>query len=87
MRTKPWINHATNASPLTAFAALLLGFAENTFAQSPSVQERVALKSSLAANQAILRQYEWIETTAVSLKGEQKSRKPNRSYYGVPGRA
>jgi hypothetical protein len=36
----------------------------------PSVQQRVAtLKATFAASQANLRQYEWIETTVVSLKG------------------
>lgn len=51
-----------------------------------SVQERVVLlKTSLAASQANLRQYEWIETTVVSLKGEEKSRKQQRCYYGADG--
>jgi hypothetical protein len=56
-------------------------------AQAPSaVQERVgALKATLAASQATLRQYEWIETTVVSLKGEEKSRKQQRCYYGADG--
>jgi hypothetical protein len=52
----------------------------------PSVQERVgALKATLVASQATLRQYEWIETTVVSLKGEEKSRKQQRCYYGADG--
>jgi hypothetical protein len=55
-------------------------------APQPSVQERVgALKATLAASQASLRQYEWIETTVVSLKGEEKSRKQQRCYYGADG--
>ena len=55
-------------------------------AQAPSVPERVAaLKASLAASQAVLRQYEWIETTVVSLKGDEKSRKQERCYYGADG--
>ena len=52
-----------------------------------SPDERVAaLKKSLAENQARLRQYEWIETTALSLKGEEKSRKQQRCYYGADGK-
>jgi hypothetical protein len=52
----------------------------------PSVQERVAaLKSTFATSQANLRQYEWIETTVVSLNGEEKSRKQQRCYYGADG--
>ncbi|MBN2506722.1 MAG: hypothetical protein JXQ71_08515 [Verrucomicrobia bacterium] len=56
-------------------------------AQQPTVQERVvALKASLAASQAILKQYEWVETTIVSLKGDEKSRKQERCYYGADGK-
>ena len=55
-------------------------------ALQPSVQERVAiLKGTFAASQANLRQYEWIETTVVSLNGEEKSRKQQRCYYGADG--
>ena len=55
-------------------------------APQPSVQERVAaLKSTFAASQANLRHYEWIETTVVSLNGEEKSRKQQRCYYGADG--
>ncbi len=56
-------------------------------AQQPTVQERVvALKASLAASQAILKQYEWVETTVVSLKGQEKSRQMDRCYYGADGK-
>ena len=56
-------------------------------AQQPAPDERVAaLKQSLAQSQANLKSYEWIETTIVSLKGEEKSRKQNRCYYGVDGK-
>jgi hypothetical protein len=55
-------------------------------AQQPSVPERVAaLKASLAASQTVLRQYEWIETTVVSVKVDEKSRKQERCYYGADG--
>jgi hypothetical protein len=55
-------------------------------AQQQSPQERVAaLKGNLAASQAALRQYEWIETTVISLKGEEKSRQQNRCYHGADG--
>ena len=56
-------------------------------AASPAPQERVAaIKKSFAESQAKLRKYEWIETTIVSLKGEEKSRKQNRCYYGADGK-
>jgi hypothetical protein len=66
----------------------VLGGSSIAPAQTPqlSTQERVAaLKTSFAASQANLRSYEWIETTVVSLKGEEKSRKQQRCYYGADG--
>lgn len=55
-------------------------------AQQPSAAERAALlKANLAASQAVLRQYEWVETTVVSLKGDEKSRKQQKCYYGADG--
>lgn len=55
--------------------------------QGPSaVEQRVAaLKQSLQESQAQLRKYEWVETTIVSFKGEEKDRKQQRCYYGVDG--
>jgi hypothetical protein len=35
---------------------------------------------------AALRSYQWIETTAVSMKGEEKSRTQNTCYYGADGK-
>ena len=55
-------------------------------AQSDSAQQHVAaIKKSLAESQQILRKYEWIEPTAISFKGEEKSRTQNRCYYGADG--
>lgn len=45
-----------------------------------------ALKQSLQENHAQLRKYEWVETTIVSPKGEEKDRKQQRCYYGVDGK-
>jgi hypothetical protein len=44
-----------------------------------------ALKQNLANGQKQLRQYEWIETTSIALKGEEKARKQQRAYYGADG--
>jgi hypothetical protein len=56
-------------------------------AEAPTPQERVAaLKASLAMSQELLKQYEWIETTIVSVKGEEKSRTLNRCYRGADGK-
>jgi hypothetical protein len=52
----------------------------------PSPDQIVAgLKQNLAESQKRLRQFEWIETTVISLKGEEKSRKQQRVYYGADG--
>ena len=45
-----------------------------------------ALKQNLTQGQAAIRKYEWVETTAISMKGEEKSRKMNRAYYGADGK-
>jgi hypothetical protein len=34
----------------------------------------------------LARKYEWVETTIISLKGEEKARKQNRCYYGADGK-
>ncbi|MCL4179391.1 MAG: hypothetical protein KJ072_16815 [Verrucomicrobia bacterium] len=67
--------------------SLLLLPGSVALAQQPTVQERVvALKASLAASQALLKPYEWVETTVVSLKGDEKSRQMNRCYHGADGK-
>jgi len=68
-------------------AALLILPVSLALAQQPTPQERVvALKASLAASKAILKPYEWVETTVVSLKGEEKSRQMNKCYHGADGK-
>jgi hypothetical protein len=53
----------------------------------PSPDQLVAaLKQNLADGQKKLRQYEWVETTVISLKGEEKARKQQRVYYGADGK-
>ena len=67
-----------------AVAALLL---TPLSAQGPSPQEKIAaLKESLAANQAALKQYSWIETTAISMKGEVKKQEQKQCSYGADGK-
>src|SRR3954468_4379534 len=45
-----------------------------------------AVKQSLQQGLAKARQYEWIETTIISLKGEEKARTQKRCYYGADGK-
>jgi hypothetical protein len=83
----------TIARRLGAVAALLalaggwLWPASTLSGQSPSPQERAAaIKESLAKNQAALRQYAWIETTQISLKGEVKKTEQKQCSYGADGK-
>jgi hypothetical protein len=65
---------------------LLAALALPGLGQQPTAAERATLlKANIAASQSVLRQYEWIETTVVSLKGKEKSRKQERCYYGADG--
>jgi hypothetical protein len=49
-------------------------------------QRVAALKQSLQESQQRLRKLEWIETTIISLKGEEKARTHKRCYYGADGK-
>jgi hypothetical protein len=73
-----------------AFTALLVAAPlghHSVGAQAPDPQQQVAaLKQSLAKSQQLIRQYEWVETTIISLKGEEKARKQQRCYYGADGK-
>jgi hypothetical protein len=57
-------------------------------AQAPATPDQMvaALKQNLEESQKRLRQYQWIETTVISLKGEEKSRKQEQVYYGADGK-
>jgi hypothetical protein len=54
-------------------------------AQEPPQDRVAALKQWLGQSKAQLKQYQWIQTTVISLKGEQKSSKEEQCYYGVDG--
>ncbi len=78
-----------SACAAAARAAGLAGHAQQPAVQGAAGggQDHVAaLKKSLQEGMARIRQYEWIETTTISLKGEEKSRKQNRCYYGSEGK-
>ena len=70
---------------LNALLSLLvvLAFPSGLAAQQDKV---AALKQSLAANQKQLRQYKWVETTVISMKGEEKSRIQKQCFYGADGK-
>jgi len=81
------MNRTTVLSALVAAIVTCLPM-DRPAAQSPPTPDQVvaALKQNLAESQKRLRQYEWIETTVISLKGEEKSRKQQRVYYGADGK-
>jgi hypothetical protein len=50
---------------------------------APKKDHATAVKESLQTSMAALRQYGWVETTVISLKGEEKSRTENSCFYGA----
>lgn len=74
-----------------AFALSPLALAQDPVPQAPppkppATQEHIAaIKQSLADSQKKLQRYEWIETTVITLKGEEKSSVQNRCYHGADG--
>lgn len=55
--------------------------------QQPAPADQVAaLKQTMQKGLGLARKYEWVETTIISLKGEEKARKQNRCYYGADGK-
>jgi len=69
-------------TPVAIAAIVALQPASSARAQAPASPDQMvaALKKNLADGQAKLRQYEWVEPTSISLKGEEKSRKQQRVY-------
>jgi hypothetical protein len=86
------MNHARLITG-TALAALCvavlpsdrLGAKQGTPAASADAHI-AALKQNLAESQKRIRQFEWVETTIISLKGEEKARRQQRAYYGSDGK-
>jgi hypothetical protein len=63
---------------------VVLTIPHGLFAQQPD--KLAALKQSLAANAKQQKQYKWIETTVISMKGEEKSRIQKQCFYGPDGK-
>ena len=79
-------NHHLKVARNSFLTLFLAALALPACAQEPTAAERVTmLKANIASSQAVLRQYEWIETTVVSVKGDEKSRMQQRCYYGADG--
>jgi hypothetical protein len=66
---------------VVAFAATVAATAQNSDVQ----QKFAAVKQSAAENQQKLHQYQWVETTELTLKGEPKPAKQSLCHYGPDG--
>jgi len=65
---------------------LLLMFASQVFSQGDAKELIEMIKKNLSDSKASIKKYEWVETTTVFYKGEQKSVKQFQCYYGVDGK-
>jgi hypothetical protein len=65
---------------------IMLTLNSGVFAQADMKETIAMIKTNLADSKGKLKKYEWIETTTIFLKGEQKSVKQNQCYYGVDGK-
>jgi hypothetical protein len=89
------VTYSSKPSPRTLISALtrslivaalaLLGTA-SAFSQNAELQERfAAVKQATAENRQRLQQYQWTETTQITLKGDQKPPTQNLCQYGPDG--
>jgi hypothetical protein len=79
------MNRNTKCMMIIGAAALLA--AASAFAQNPELQQKLAaVKQAAAENKQKLRQYQWIETTQLTLKGDAKPPTKNSCLYGPDGK-
>lgn len=82
------LNGKATAARTSLMIVAVAAFAASipTPAQNSDLQQRfAALKQSVAANQQQLRQYQWVETTQLTLNGEPKPPKESLCSYGSDG--
>jgi hypothetical protein len=72
---------------LALLAALsTIAFAQAGAGANPELQQKLmALKQASAENKQKLHQYQWVETTQITLKGEQKPERVSQCSYGPNG--
>lgn len=67
-------------------AAVAIGAATPLIAQSDALQQKFAtVKQAVAQNKQRLQQYQWIETSQLTLKGDEKPPTQNQCQYGDGG--
>ena len=72
---------------LVLIGAVTLGITLPAIAQNPEIQEKLAaVKQAAAENKQKIRQYQWVETTQLTLKGDAKPPTKNSCQYGPDGK-
>jgi hypothetical protein len=72
---------------LMIIGAITLAITVPAISQNSEVQEKLAaVKQATAENKQKLRQYQWIETTQLTLKGDAKPPTKNSCQYGPDGK-
>ena len=72
---------------LMIIGAVTLGIIVPVFSQNPELQQKLtAVKQAAAENKQRLQQYQWIETTQLTLKGDAKPATKNSCMYGPDGK-
>jgi len=75
-----------NGARCVMIGAVALVAAFSVLAQDSAVQEKMAaVKQAMAENSQKLHQYQWIETTQLTLKGDQKPPSQDSCQYGPDG--
>ncbi len=93
MKSASTARRFSGAATITYLAAafiLIILAAASSFAQagggSPELQQKLAaLKQSVAANKQRLHQYQWVETTQITYKGDAKPPSQKLCSYGANG--
>ncbi|HEU4936142.1 MAG TPA: hypothetical protein VFT39_06805 [Vicinamibacterales bacterium] len=77
----------TASAALSVAIGVLLHARQAPTSAADTSQDRVAaLKQSLQQGMAAIRRYQWVETTSISLKGEEKSRQQQNCHYVADGK-
>jgi hypothetical protein len=80
------LNFASAVKRSSIVAAVVAGSIVPTFAQNAQLQEKLAaVKQNAAENQQRLHQYQWTETTQLTLKGDAKPASASLCQYGPDG--
>lgn len=78
---------SSNTKRMMIFGAITLLATSPVFSQNPELQQKLAaVKQAAAENKQKLLQYQWSETTQLTLKGDAKPPTKNSCQYGPDGK-